>query len=399
MGVRGAGLTLRRGSLSVRCRACRARLASRAQPRTRSPIRASRPRPSRLFPPFTSRRARLRPGRADVRLAEGRRRPDHQERVLLPTPFIDLSAKVNTFDDRGFWGLAFDPELRHQRLRLHELHVRGGGNPNDGGPKTSRLTRVTANPTNPDVALAGSETVILGQHRHAAVQRPAAGRRLHRRRQRQPHASGRSFRCRRHAVVGVGDGADAALADPTTLRAQDLDQLERQDPPDQHGRHRAGGQPVLRRHELQPSKVWLYGVRNPFRFAVEPGTGEIWFGDVGWNTWEEVNHGVRARTSAGPASRAPAAHAYQSVRRGALALPTGAVKSPRDVRPRCRVRGDRRAVLHRHACTRSNTRETSSSPTTPATSSGGSCSTLSTTRSAPAFATDVPAPGVARTRA
>ena len=33
--------------------------------------------------------------------------------VLLPTPFIDLSAKVNTFDDRGFWGLAFDPELRH----------------------------------------------------------------------------------------------------------------------------------------------------------------------------------------------------------------------------------------------------------------------------------------------
>ena len=24
--------------------------------------------------------------------------------VQLSTPFIDLSAKVNTFDDRGFWG-------------------------------------------------------------------------------------------------------------------------------------------------------------------------------------------------------------------------------------------------------------------------------------------------------
>ncbi len=31
-----------------------------------------------------------------------------------------------------------------------------------------------------------------------------------------------------------------------------------------------------------------YGMRNPFRFAVRPGTGEVWIGDVGWNTWEEI---------------------------------------------------------------------------------------------------------------
>ena len=31
--------------------------------------------------------------------------------VLLPTPFIDLSSKVNTFDDRGMWGLAFHPDF------------------------------------------------------------------------------------------------------------------------------------------------------------------------------------------------------------------------------------------------------------------------------------------------
>src|SRR5262245_46995573 len=31
--------------------------------------------------------------------------------VLLPTPFIDLSAKVNVQDDRGFWGLAFHPNF------------------------------------------------------------------------------------------------------------------------------------------------------------------------------------------------------------------------------------------------------------------------------------------------
>src|SRR4029079_8631690 len=32
-----------------------------------------------------------------------------------------------------------------------------------------------------------------------------------------------------------------------------------------------------------------YGLRNPFRFTVKPGTNEIYAGDVGYNTWEEVN--------------------------------------------------------------------------------------------------------------
>ena len=29
--------------------------------------------------------------------------------------------------------------------------------------------------------------------------------------------------------------------------------------------------------------------RNPFRINVRPGTNEVWVGDVGWNTWEEIN--------------------------------------------------------------------------------------------------------------
>jgi hypothetical protein len=36
-------------------------------------------------------------------------------------------------------------------------------------------------------------------------------------------------------------------------------------------------------------RIVAYGLRNPFRFTERPGTGEIWVGDVGWNTWEEVN--------------------------------------------------------------------------------------------------------------
>jgi glucose/arabinose dehydrogenase len=37
------------------------------------------------------------------------------------------------------------------------------------------------------------------------------------------------------------------------------------------------------------SRIIGYGLRNPFRFTFRPGTSELWVGDVGWNTWEEVN--------------------------------------------------------------------------------------------------------------
>jgi glucose/arabinose dehydrogenase len=36
-------------------------------------------------------------------------------------------------------------------------------------------------------------------------------------------------------------------------------------------------------------RVVAAGLRNPFRFAVRPGTDELWIGDVGWRTWEEID--------------------------------------------------------------------------------------------------------------
>src|SRR4029450_12665718 len=36
-------------------------------------------------------------------------------------------------------------------------------------------------------------------------------------------------------------------------------------------------------------RIIAHGLRNPFRMTNRPGTNEIWLGDVGWNTWEEIN--------------------------------------------------------------------------------------------------------------
>jgi len=39
-------------------------------------------------------------------------------------------------------------------------------------------------------------------------------------------------------------------------------------------------------------RVVAHGFRNPFRFALRPGTDEVWLGDVGWNSWEEIDRTV-----------------------------------------------------------------------------------------------------------
>ena len=37
--------------------------------------------------------------------------------------------------------------------------------------------------------------------------------------------------------------------------------------------------------------IWAFGLRNPFTFAFQPGTGRMFINDVGENTWEEINEG------------------------------------------------------------------------------------------------------------
>lgn len=48
-------------------------------------------------------------------------------------------------------------------------------------------------------------------------------------------------------------------------------------------------------------EIWAYGLRNPWRIGFDPATGDLWIGDVGESTWEEVNV-VRA-TDGGEATR------------------------------------------------------------------------------------------------
>jgi glucose/arabinose dehydrogenase len=38
--------------------------------------------------------------------------------------------------------------------------------------------------------------------------------------------------------------------------------------------------------------IWAMGLRNPFTFAFQPGTGRMFINDVGETLWEEINDGI-----------------------------------------------------------------------------------------------------------
>ena len=281
------------------------------------------------FPPFTLVGSAFAPdGRMFVWQKNGVVRVIKNGQVQ-PTPFIDLSAKVNTFDDRGFWGLAFDPQFETNGYVYMSYTFENAGNPNSTAGRTSRLTRVTASSANPDVALPATETVILG----SIGTPPCLGL--------PPNSDCIAADSGTHTLgalhfapdgtlfVGIGDGADGAFADPSSLRAQDLDSPNGKILHINTDGSAVPSNPFYDGTNSWRSRVWLYGVRNPFGFAIHPVTGEIFFGDVGWNMWEEVNHGFQATNFGWPCYEGTGPQsAYQSQFAQCGQLPPSAVTPP-----------------------------------------------------------------------
>ena len=76
-------------------------------------------------------------------------------------------------------------------------------------------------------------------------------------------------------------------ADPTGLDGT----LLRIDPDTGAG---APGNPLSASADPNARRIVANGMRNPFRFALRPGTTEIYVGDVGWGSWEEIDRLPRA---------------------------------------------------------------------------------------------------------
>ena len=75
------------------------------------------------------------------------------------------------------------------------------------------------------------------------------------------------------------------------------------------------------------SRVWAYGLRNPWRFTFDRATGDLLIGDVGEVTWEEVDWATAASgrgrgvNYGWPCARAPRARTPAATRPAVLARP------------------------------------------------------------------------------
>jgi glucose/arabinose dehydrogenase len=244
-----------------------------------------------------------------------------------PTTFADLRTQVHNFWDRGLLGLALDPNFPASPyvyvLYAHDAAIGGtaprwgtAGATSDGCPTppgptadgcviSGRLSRLQA----AGDVMTGAEQVLIEdwcqQYPSHSVGSLAFG------------ADGKLY-------VSGGDGASFNFTDfgqdgsplnpcgdppvpaggtqtsPTAeggaLRSQDVrttsdatsldGAILRVEPATGAG---AAGNPFAGSPDANQRRVIAYGLRNPFRITMRPGTNEVWSGEVGWNDWEEIN--------------------------------------------------------------------------------------------------------------
>jgi len=182
---------------------------------------------------------------------------------LLPTPFLDIASRVSCCGERGLLSLAFDPAHSENGVFYVDYTDLAGN---------TRVSRFKLGVV-PEVADPTSEELILG------VQQPFAN-----------HNGGLlAFGPDGYLFIGLGDGGSGGDPggngqDPSTL----LGSLLRIAVGPTGGYTVPPDNPFVGHPTARP-EIWAYGLRNPWRFAFDRSTGDLYVGDVGEGRVEEVD--------------------------------------------------------------------------------------------------------------
>lgn len=177
-------------------------------------------------------------------------------------PFLSLDI-INTGSEQGLLGLTFHPNYSNNGFfYVHYID-------NDGNTSISRFS---VDPTNPDLALLSSELQIL------SVAQPTP---VH-------NSGGLDFGLEGYLYIALGDGGAINESQNTTTLLGNILRIDvdRQD----EGLNYAipPTNPFVNQEGYRP-EIWDYGLRNPFRISVDLQTNELWIGEVGAATVEEIN--------------------------------------------------------------------------------------------------------------
>ena len=185
---------------------------------------------------------------------------------LLPDPYIDLTNRVNAVgSEQGLLGLAFHPGFA-QNGRVFVFYT---SDPYGDIVVSELGSTPTADVANP------AERVIMT---------------IERRSNQDNHNGGTvAFGNDGFLYISVGDGgaADNYLENgqnPDTRMAKilriDVDGAQPYAVPASNPWAAGGGAP----------EMWAWGLRNPWRFSIDPATGDMFIGDVGQGWYEEVDY-------------------------------------------------------------------------------------------------------------
>jgi glucose/arabinose dehydrogenase len=191
---------------------------------------------------------------------------------LLATPFLTLT--VDSAGERGLLGLAFDPQFASNQF-VYVYYTT---------PTTPRRNRVSRFTAAGDVAVSGSEVVLLELDNLSGATNHNGG--------------ALAFGPDGALYVAVGDNATGSNAQTLGNRLGKILRVNADGtiPSDNPFFNVASG---------ANRAIWALGLRNPFTFAFDAGSGRIYINDVGQTTYEEVNEGVAGANYGWPLSEGP----------------------------------------------------------------------------------------------
>jgi glucose/arabinose dehydrogenase len=187
--------------------------------------------------------------------------------AVLSTPFTTLT--VNSSGERGLLGIAFDPNYASNRF-IYVYYTATS-------PAThNRVSRFTADIANEDVAVAESELAILDLDNLSGATNHNGGA-IH-------------FGPDGKLYVAVGENANSANAQSLANRLGKMLRIN------SDGTIPADNPTTFPNIAGSPTgnnrAIWAVGLRNPYTFSFQPGTGRMHINDVGQNTWEEIDLGT-----------------------------------------------------------------------------------------------------------
>ena len=201
--------------------------------------------------------------------------------ALLPAPFATVNADPS--HERGLLGITVDPNFGANGF-VYVFYT-------PPTPATHiRVSRLTANG---DVAVAGSELILFELPSLSTTSNHIGGA-LH-------------FGPDGKLYIATGDdGVDANSQSLTSLQGKLLRLNADGTIP--------GDNPFFGTATGDNRAIWALGLRNPFTFGFQPGTGRLFINDVGENLAEEINDGFAGSNYGWPTCEGPCAPANPSFR-------------------------------------------------------------------------------------